>query len=96
MILFFLTILAIGITSLCIRLTSRNKKRRFISGLGLMIISIISYPFLVPFLGEWKAFEGVANLMAFHFLLFIGGIVTIIVSFFTKQYRNISGRNFRH
>lgn len=85
MMLFFLTILAIMITSLCLRLTSRNKKRRLIAGLGLIVFSILGYPFLVPFFGEWKAFEGVAHLIAFHFLLLIGGMVTIIVGLFTKR-----------
>ncbi|SFA88108.1 MULTISPECIES: hypothetical protein [unclassified Bacillus (in: firmicutes)] len=94
MLLIFLTILAIVITSLCLRLTSQNKRIRLIVGIGLTIFSIIAYPVLVPFFGEWNALEGVASLMAFHFLLFIGGIITIIAGFFTKKSRTKSGRHF--
>jgi hypothetical protein len=57
---------------------------RIAVGIALVIMSIISYPILVPVFGEWKAFEGVASLMAFNFILLVGGFVTLISGFFIK------------
>jgi hypothetical protein len=65
-------------------MTTEKKKMRIAVGIALVIMSIISYPILVPVFGEWKAFEGVASLMAFNFILLVGGFVTLISGFFIK------------
>jgi hypothetical protein len=60
---FILILIAISIIGFGLGLTSRKRKMRITVGITLMIVSIISYPILVPVFGEWKALEGVASLM---------------------------------
>ncbi|MEH7009450.1 hypothetical protein V7087_01300 [Neobacillus niacini] len=90
MLVTILILTAILIIGFCIGLTTKQKKRRIIVGISLTLISIISYPVLVPILGEWKALEGVASLMVFNFILLLGGIITLIAGFFTKSFANQS------
>jgi hypothetical protein len=86
MLVLILILIAILIIGYCLRLTSGKKKTRITVGIALMIVSILSYPILVPIFGEWKALEGVASLMVFHFILLVGGIITFIAGFFTKSF----------
>lgn len=65
-------------------LTSKQKRRRILLGLLIILTAIFSYPILVPVFGEWKAMEGVASLIVFNFMLLIGGLVVLVAGFFTK------------
>lgn len=87
MLLFIVMVIAVLITGFCIGLTSKQKRKRIISGVTLVIISILSYPLFISIvLDNWKgdSLEGVANVFAFDFILLLGGIVTLIIGFFTK------------
>jgi 4-amino-4-deoxy-L-arabinose transferase-like glycosyltransferase len=86
MLVFILILIAILIIGFCLGLTSKKKKMRITVGIVLIVVSIISYPLLVPVFGEWKALEGVASLMFFNFILLVGGIITLIAGFFTKPF----------
>lgn len=90
MLVTILILTAILIIGFCIGLTAKQKKKRIIAGILLTLISIFSYPLLVPILGEWKGLEGIASLMVFNFILLLGGIITLIVGFFTKSFANQS------
>ncbi|WP_456277370.1 hypothetical protein [Bacillus sp. AK128] len=85
MLVTFLIIAAIIITILCIRMTAKQKKNRIVTGVVVILFSILGYPLLVPLFGEWMALEGVASLIVFHFLLLVGGVITLITGFFTKS-----------
>ncbi|WP_157723710.1 hypothetical protein [Domibacillus aminovorans] len=80
-----LILIAIFVIGISLWLSKQNKKARITVGLVLIVVSIISYPMLVPILGEWKALEGVASLMVFNLVLLVGGIITLIAGFFTKS-----------
>jgi hypothetical protein len=86
MLAFILILIAILIIGFGLGLTSQKRKKRITVGITLMIVSIINYPILVPIFGEWKALEGAASLMFFHFILLIGGIIILIAGFFTKPF----------
>jgi hypothetical protein len=86
MLVLILMLIAILIIGFCFGLTSEKKKIRIAAGIALIIVSIINYPILVPVFGEWKAFEGVASLLVFDFILLAGGIITLIAGFFTKPF----------
>ncbi|MFY0784126.1 hypothetical protein AB1K18_28320 [Peribacillus simplex] len=79
-----LIMIAILIVGFCLVLTSNNKKKRIITGI-VLIFSVFVYPLLVPTFGEFGGWDGVVSLMAFHLILLLGGIITLIVGFFTKS-----------
>lgn len=83
MLVTILLLLALLIIGFGIGLTARQKKKRIIVGL-VLIGSVFLYPLLVPLFGEWMALDGVASLMVFHFILLLGGLVTLITGFFTR------------
>lgn len=85
MLAIILILIAIFIIGISLWLSKQKKKARITVGLALIVVSIISYPMLVPILGEWKALEGVASLMVFNLILLVGGIITLIAGFFTKS-----------
>ncbi|MGG3451790.1 hypothetical protein ABER98_18345 [Domibacillus aminovorans] len=85
MLAIILILIAIFVIGISLWLSKQNKKARITVGLVLIVVSIISYPMLVPILGEWKALEGVASLMVFNLVLLVGGIITLIAGFFTKS-----------
>ncbi|RFU69617.1 hypothetical protein [Bacillus sp. V59.32b] len=85
MLVFILIIIAILIIRFSFSLTSGKKKLRIIVGSILTIVSIFSYPLLVPVFGEWNGFDGVASLMVFNFILLLGGIITLIASLFMPR-----------
>jgi hypothetical protein len=88
-----LILIALLIVGFCLVLTSNNKKKRIITGI-VLIISVFVYPLLVPAFGEFGGLGGVVSLMAFHFILLVGGIITLIVGFFTKPLsKNLESHN---
>lgn len=87
-------ILALTIVCLSLYLTTRNKKNRIITGI-VLILSVVTYPLLLPLLHETKVLQGLdgtATLMLFYFIVLIGGIVTIIAGLFTKTTPSESNR----
>ncbi|MEH7011109.1 hypothetical protein V7087_09830 [Neobacillus niacini] len=87
-------ILALAIVCLSLYLTTRNKKNRIITGI-ILILSVLSYPLLLPFLHEIKVLQGLdgtATLMLFYFVILIGGIVTSFAGLFTKTKSSESNR----
>ncbi|MFJ8244764.1 hypothetical protein [Peribacillus asahii] len=83
LLLLVLVVMAILIISFCLVFTSNNKKKRIITGI-ILIISIFVYPLFVPVFGEFGGFGGVVSLIAFHFILLLGGIIVVIAGLFTK------------
>ncbi|TDK61810.1 hypothetical protein E2K98_13075 [Bacillus salipaludis] len=84
-----LIIIAILIVGSCLIKTSFNKRKRIITGI-VLILSVFLYPMFVPFFGGIGGLDGVVSLMAFHFILLVGGLLTLIVGFFTKsEYKKI-------
>ncbi|WP_226667003.1 hypothetical protein [Metabacillus litoralis] len=80
-------ILANVIVCFSLYLTTRNKKNRIITGF-VLILSILTYPLMLPLLHEINllhGLDGTATLMLFYFIILIGGIVTIIAGLFTKS-----------
>lgn len=79
-------VFSILIVGSCLVKTSHKKKKRFIAGI-LLILSVFTYPLLVPFFGGFGGLGGVASLMVFYFILLVGGLITVIAGFFTKSER---------
>lgn len=93
--LLFVVLIVIGlvVVGFCLVKTSHNRKKRIITGIVLML-SVFIYPLLVPFFGGFGGLGGVVSLMAFHFILLVGGIITLIVGFFTKSLsENLESQN---
>lgn len=83
LLLVFMIVMAILFVGFCLVKTTHNKRKRIITGI-VLLLSVFVYPMLVPFFGEFGVLDGVASLMAFHFILLIGGLITLVVGFFTK------------
>jgi ABC-type glycerol-3-phosphate transport system permease component len=82
--LVILIILGVLIVGFCLAKTSHRKKKRIITGM-VLLLSVFTYPLLVPFFGEFGGLDGVVSLIAFYLILLIGGVITLIAGFFTKS-----------
>jgi len=86
MTLIIFIIVALAIVTYSLSLTTRKKKNRIITGI-VLLLSVFTYPLTLPLLHETKVIhglEGTASLIVFHFLISLGGMITIIAGIFTK------------
>lgn len=93
MLLFSSIVIALLLVGLILKLAPGNKRKRVIAEICLMIGSAVTYPIFLLLFGEWKAIEGVASLIVFHFILLLGGVTTLIVGLFTKTGDEITKRD---